>query len=126
MALHQTIIQERFEFRGANALRAWCRLRAWEARERAAVVIAADVADNPGPCVTNSIEVIAELAWQLLERPVGGLVLIQQYTGDTYEIHDHKEEFAVVTFKGPGRFDSPEWLPVQRAVVEAMLDGAPL
>src|SRR4051812_18101532 len=68
-ALKQTVNQQAFQYRGGNALPGTCRLRVWEAPERPAVVIASDVPDNPGPCVTNSVEVIAELVWQLLERP---------------------------------------------------------
>lgn len=86
-------------------------------------MVVTDLADNPGPCVTNSVEVIAELVWQLVERPDAGMVLIQEYRSDSLEIRRRGQEFAIVAFMGPGRFECPDWLPVQRSAVEAMLDG---
>ena len=71
-----------FSYRGYHGCRSLCRLRIYKPEDVAGgpwVVIASELADNPGTSVTNACERIATAVWQKLERPASGMVFVEHY-----------------------------------------------
>lgn len=119
--MQQTIDAVRLNYIQSNGLHAWCQLRVFEKPGRAPVIVASEIAGNPGPSITDSVTEIAGRVWEMLDRPAVGVILIEHYRAGTNEDRYQPEQFSIVTFQGPGRFENPYWWHLQRLEVEMIL-----
>ncbi len=115
-------------YRGYHGCRSKCRLRLFQASEPGGppVALATELEDNPGTSITNRIEHIASLAFQLLERPPAGFLLIEHYQdraliGGRPRLKEHFDQ-VLLTRSGPS-FTDPHWRPLSRAEVEQRIGG---
>ena len=113
-----------FAFRGPNGLDGRCYLQIYEAVGAIPVVIATEIAENPGQSVTSAAEDLATQVWRrLLPRAREGFRLIEVYrrptsTGRIEETFDEVDLIA----EGPGLCVGG-WVPSSRAAVEALIAG---
>ena len=113
-----------FAFHGPNGLDGRCYLQIYEAVGAIPVVIATEIAANPGQSVTSAAEDLATQVWRLLlPRAREGFRLIEVYrrptsTGSIEETFDEVDLIA----EGPGLCVGG-WVPSSRAAVEALIAG---
>jgi hypothetical protein len=107
-----------FEYLGLQCFPSKCRLRAYAEAGQPTIVIATELTDNPGTSVTHAIEEIATQAWQWLERPAAGMIVIEHYEQDGKEAYA-QERFALVKLTDlDGQFICPDWRYVSKEEVE--------
>ena len=118
----QQIADQEFNYLGLGTFPSVCRLCAFEIEDAPTVVIATEVAHNPGTSVTNAAQDIAAQAYQWLERPAQGITLIEHYEKDGEERYA-QERFSLVTFQHTegGRFSGPDWRSITKEEVERMV-----
>ena len=111
-----------FAFRGPNGLDGRCYLQIYEAVGAIPVVIATEIAANPGQSVTGAAEDLATQVWQLLlPRAREGFRLIEAYrrptsTGRIEETFDEVDLIVEGSGLGVGG-----WAPRRRAAVESLI-----
>ena len=113
-----------FAFRGPNGLDGRCYLQIYEAVGAIPVVIATEIAANPGQSVTNAAEGLATQVWRaLLPRAREGFRLIEVYRRPTSKgpIEETFDEVDLIV-EGSGLGVSG-WEPSSRAAVEALIGG---
>jgi hypothetical protein len=122
----QQIDDQEFHYLGLGTFPSVCRLRAFNVEDAPTVVIATELQQNSGTSVTNAAQDIAAQAYQWLERPERGILLIEHYEKDGEE-RNAQERFAVVTFQHTegGRFSGPDWRSLTKEEVERMV-GQPI
>ena len=103
-----------FPFRVPSGAAGHCRIRVYEDPGNAPLVIASELADNPGPSVTSAAEYIAGQVYRWLECPPQGIYWIEHWGPFSY--HDVgfpmgcKEEYSLVDFSQRGAtFCNPIW-----------------
>jgi hypothetical protein len=114
-------------YRGYHGTPSCCRVRVWEQAGKPPVVIATELDDNPGTSVTNRIEVIATMMYQMLERPETGLVIIEHYEERTWAGGRTllPERFARVEMEWTRNkgFVAPKWTALTKMEVEQFVSG---
>jgi hypothetical protein len=114
-------------YRGYHGTPSCCRVRVWEQAGKPPVVLATELESNAGTSVTNRIEVIATMVYQMLERPETGLVFIEHYEERTWTGGRTllPERFARVEMEWTRNkgFVSPRWSTLTRAEVEHIVSG---
>jgi hypothetical protein len=114
-------------YRGYHGMPSCCRVRVWERAGKPPVVLATELESNAGTSVTNRIEVIATLMYQMLERPETGLVIIEHYEERTWAGGRTllPERFARVEMEWTRNkgFVRPRWSALTRAEVEQLVSG---
>jgi hypothetical protein len=122
----QLIYNGMYCYGGPQSHSSYCWLRVYTAPDQA-VVIATEVADNPGISITNAVESLATQVAQRFAIPFDTLTWIEHYperivNGGRLTI---PESFDQVTFmQGPTGFDRPEWRHLQQSQVEALIGEA--
>jgi len=112
-------------FTSASGGEGRCYLSVYERRGSLPVVIAYEVASNPGPSVTNAAASIATQVWRhLLPHAKEGIVFIEAYVDPRHMHIAPDERFAEVTFDLDGdALHSPGWRHIGRADVERLIGG---
>lgn len=123
----------RYDFTNWHGAPAHCWLRVFEDKDRIPIAIVTEMPDNEGVSVTNYAE---ELATEV-QRKYGFSQLrwIEHYPPRGRKLHSN-EEFDLVEFKqdADGVYNEPEWCPISKNDVEAMIgtsldemrDGVPI
>lgn len=115
-----------FTFRDPNRRIARCRLRVYTEEGKQPIVVASELASNPGMSITNAAGVLAWAVYTMLERPELGMYWIEHYGPFSYGdgIYCEPENWAHVSFtRGPMAFHNPVWYPLTREAVELMAAG---
>jgi hypothetical protein len=124
-----TIRVARFQYPGYFGCESFCEIRAYQQPGKPTVVVATELADNPGTSITNRAELVAWLVWCWLEKPEGGMLWVEHYRDRAFVGGQPmmREQFDFVTFEtGPdGRYRKPVWKRVSKSEVEAVI-GRPL
>lgn len=125
--MQQTQDIARFPFKDFNGRAAFCRLRVWEEAGKPPIVMATEVEGNAGMSVTNAAERIAMQAYQMLERPEGGMMFIENYPEkEDKRLARWEESFDAVTFTATARgLVDPNWQHMTREEVEQLI-GQPV
>ena len=113
-----------FAFRGPNGLDSRCYLQIYEAIGAIPVVIATEIAANPGQSVTGAAEDLATQVWRLLlPRAREGFRLIEVYCRPTSKgsIDETFDEVDLIV-EGSG-LGVGGWAPSSRAAIEALIGG---
>jgi len=112
-------------FRSARGGEGRCYLSVYERRGSLPVVIAYELASNPGPSVTNAAASIATQVWRrLLPDAKEGIIFVEAYKDNQRRGGEPAERFAEVTFDLDGdALHSPRWWHRERAEVEALIGG---
>ncbi len=102
-----------FEFTAPNGLDAACRLRVYQITPELNVVLASELANNEGPSVTNSFEVIATEACREYDLKPGTCIFVEHYDyrGAPHYVNPLGEEtfdFVDLTWRAD-RAESPKW-----------------
>jgi hypothetical protein len=109
------------QYTGSHACLSHCRLRIFTAPGQA-VVIATEVADNPGTSLTNMAGPLATQVWQEFGLPLEALVWIAHYPSRGFGL---PEVFARVIFElTPQGLCHPQWQWRTITHVEAMIAQA--
>lgn len=115
-------------YRGAMGCRSVCRIRVYQRERGMTVVIATELPDNPGTSITNWAEFLATELRRRFVAPGAGLAWIEHDPERPGLMGDPPlpEQFDRVRFRWDGAHDrTPDWRPVSRAQVAALL-GEPL
>jgi len=112
-------------FRSASGGEGRCYLSVYERRGSLPVVIAYELASNPGPSVTNAVASIATQVWRrLLPDAREGIIFVEAYKDNRCRGGEPAERFAEVTFDLDGdALHSPRWRHIERAEVERLIGG---
>jgi hypothetical protein len=127
--LHETI----FHYSGYFGCASKCHLR-WirciKGGQGKVVVIASELPDNPGTSVTNSAERLAAEVCRCFGIDPVELIFVEHYPATLnrrHSLHDrlHGERFDLVSFQiEGGTFRKPQWIPVKKELVEALIGQA--
>jgi len=112
-------------FRSASGGEGRCYLSVYERKGSLPVVIAYELASNPGPSVTNAAASIATQAWRrLLPQAKEGIIFVEAYVDPRHVHMAPGERFAEVMFDlGGDAVHSPRWRHRERAEVERLIGG---
>lgn len=118
-------IDREFSYPGFHGRPARCRIRVYRrGPDRPTVVIATELADNPGTSVTNRAETVAAMVCREFGIDPGTLLWVEHY-GPWRHLG---ESFSLVEFQAgrePGELCRPCWHPTTKAAVERLI-GSPL
>jgi hypothetical protein len=110
----------RFSYRVPNRPEAYCDLVVSKEHN---LIIASEVADNPGLSITNAAEYVATQACEAFGIQPKKLIWIEHYSNRSYPGGRTLEDFDLVTFRidGEGKFSDPEWRSLEKGEVEDFL-----
>ena len=117
----------RFKYRtGGLAALSVCRLRIYE-RWAGVILLASELADNPGPSITNSAEALATALAERYGIDGGRAVFIEHYDQASYRGLPSEPTFDAVSFTWTrGRASLPRWSRLSEADLGALgLPDAP-
>src|SRR5690348_15423639 len=70
---------------GIHRIPGRCRIRVYGRQGSLPLVIATELADNPGPSITNAVEALAEQVWRtLLPHAREGFLWVEHYSDASY------------------------------------------
>jgi hypothetical protein len=120
-------------YKGYSDAKSVCRLRVFTDPDRPAVVVASELAENPGTSVTNRAEVVASQACRDFQLDPESTLFLEHYGPFSYRgcPPGERERFCLVTFDAtdPGRwpwFAGPRFLHREPAAVAALVGAAEL
>jgi hypothetical protein len=118
ITMHKAADRNPFSFAGYHCRPAHCHLRVYVHPDRPTVVIASELASNPGTSITNRAEHLATLVCHTARIDPDTMVWIEHYPTDW-----RPERFSLVEFARDrgGRLAHPRWTHVSKARVEAMI-----
>src|SRR5438093_3950067 len=112
-----------------DLIEAKCRYRVYRPEPETVVVVAIELADNPGVNITNWVEYLATDFRREYLRQGEALIWIEHYQerASRYDRTEFvKESFERVLMRWNGTsYEEPEWRPFDRAGVERLI-GEPL
>lgn len=115
-----------YKYKGFGGCESVCNLEVY-----GNLVIATERGDNTGTAITN---VAGQLATEICERfdiAPSKLIWVERYTANSYEDGDEGDErVSLVFFNLTGgthfqkdfRFSTPRWVPVEKVVVDALIE----
>ncbi len=110
----------RFEYRTGLATLSVCRLRVYESWA-GMVLLASELADNPGPSITNSAEALATALAERYGIDAGRAVFIEHYDQASYRGLRREPTFDAVSFTwAGGRALMPRWSRLSEADLGAL------
>ncbi len=111
----------RFEYRtGGFAARSVCRLRVYESWA-GTILLASELADNPGPSITNSAEALATALAERYRLDAGHAVFIEHYDQASYRGLPREPTYDAVSFTwAGGRATAPRWKRLGGADLDAL------
>lgn len=122
-----------YAYRPPTGRVAQCRLRIYEPESTAAdqrpLVIATELAANPGMSITNAVETLAQQVWHDLLPHTSSFIWVEHYP-PRYPDRDGRptvaEDFSAVTFhlSRSGHLSNPRWRPLPRPTVEVWIGHA--
>lgn len=124
--MQKTVDEEHFQYVGTDCRDGYCHLRVWEQPGQNPVAVITEPHANTGMSITKAAEMVWPLVWQFLERPTA-LMMIEHYVRpQSGRSGKMQETFDLVTFSGPGRFESPTWRRLHRVEVDMLIGGGSL
>ena len=113
----QHVIMERFTFPNVHGRKGECRIEATKLPDGRIVVIATELADNPGMSITNAAEYVATDVCEALGIAPHQLIWIEFYGYPASPSFGRKRTYDLVTFatmtpEGRPIFHEPRWRPM--------------
>lgn len=114
------VVDTIYEYQDERGRPGRCRIRVYHLASGMTVVIASELADNPGASVTDQAERLATAIRARFVEPGGAMVWIEHYPA--LEKLEESEEFERVLFRWDGQgYEEPQWRPSSRDQVEALI-----
>ena len=115
-----------FTYTSASGAVGRCYLMVCQRTASLPVVIAYEVASNPGPSVTNAVASLATQVWrQVLPNAREGIIVVEAYADPHPSQGAPTARFAEVTFDLDGdALHTPRWRHIERADVEWLIGGS--
>lgn len=112
-----------FRYWGFQGTPSCCRIRVFEPKGHALVVLATELPDNPGTSITNFAAQLATQIGELLAVPLESLLWVEQYPECGPQPHE-QESFALVSFtRTPHGLSHPSWRSLSPAEVANLIGG---
>lgn len=112
-----------FEYPGYQQAPSFCNVDVYRREDEQYVIVATELAANPGTSVTNRCEIIATMIAKHFDIPSDRLIFIEQYNRTSFRDLGELPGQALIKFTwAKGKASHPEWKYVNN--IEAILSGA--